>query len=61
MACTVNTSSNTNDENNGTQLRVHLQRKNTTRCTSNTYKENVKNKKSVQFVAQLHKIMDIHS
>jgi len=32
MACTVNTSSNTDDENNGTQLRVHLQRKNTTRC-----------------------------
>jgi len=27
MACTVNTSSNTNTENNGTQLPVHLQRK----------------------------------
>jgi len=29
MECTVNTSSNTNNENNGTQL--HLQREKTTR------------------------------
>jgi len=32
MACTLNTSSNTNTENNGTQLPVHLQRKKTRRC-----------------------------
>jgi len=61
MACTVNRSKNTNDENNGTQLPVHLQRENNTMSTSHTYKENVKNKKSVQVVAQLHNIMDIHS
>ena len=42
MACTVYTRSNTNDENNGTQL--HLQRKqNNKMSTSHTYTENDRN------------------
>jgi len=44
MSCTVYTRSNTNDENNGTQL--HLQRKQSNKIsTSNTssYKENDRN------------------
>jgi len=55
MACMVNTSSNTNDKKNGTQL--HLQRKNNnnTMRTSHTYKENDRSKKSVQVVSQFRK------
>jgi len=37
MACTVNTSSNTNKENNGTPLPVHLKRKKTRRCAHNIH------------------------